>query len=82
MIVLLQFIGLVLIGIAAYSKVEVMKNLRLPILGGIIACGVFLLLIAMVGVIGAIRHSQVMLFFVSFMIQFFVLLPLFKGLGL
>eukprot|EP00794_Sanderia_malayensis_P003235 gene3235-3715_t len=57
------FIGLLLIGIAAYSKVEVMKNLSLPILGGIIACGVFLLLIAIIGVVGAIRHSQVMLFF-------------------
>ncbi|KAG7278477.1 hypothetical protein CRUP_038772 [Coryphaenoides rupestris] len=33
------------------------------IIGGVIAVGVFLLLIAIVGLIGAIHHHQVMLFF-------------------
>jgi len=42
------------------------KITSLPILGGVIACGVFLLLVAIMGVVGAIRHSQVILFFVSF----------------
>lgn len=36
------------------------------IIGGVIAVGVFLLLIAIVGLIGAMHHHQVMLFFVSF----------------
>ena len=62
----LQFLGLTLIGVAAYSKAEVMKNLSIPILGGVIACGVFILFTAILGLAGAIRHSQVMLFFVSF----------------
>ena len=39
-----------------------------PALGGVIACGVFLLLIAILGLIGAIRHNQIILFFVSFQI--------------
>lgn len=36
------------------------------IIGGVIAVGVFLLLIAIVGLFGALHHHQVMLFFVSF----------------
>ena len=35
----------------------------LPIIGGITASGVFLLFISVVGLIGAMRHHQVMLFF-------------------
>ena len=62
----LQFLGLILIGVTAYAKVKIIQQLSLPILGGVIACGVFVILIALIGLIGAIRHSQVMLFFVSF----------------
>lgn len=61
-----QFIALVLICVAVYAKVSA-KITSLPILGGVIACGVFLLLVAIMGVVGAIRHSQVILFFVSFL---------------
>jgi len=61
----LQFIALVVICVAVYAKVSA-KITSLPILGGVIACGVFLLLVAIMGVVGAIRHSQVILFFVSF----------------
>ena len=39
---------------------------NLPIIGGILACGVFLILISILGLIGAIKHHQVLLFFVSF----------------
>ena len=48
----------------------------LPIIGGITASGVFLLFISVVGLIGAIKHHQVMLFFymvvlfLIFVIQF------------
>ena len=31
----------------------------LPIVGGITACGIFLLMISVIGLIGAIRHHQV-----------------------
>ena len=35
----------------------------LPIVGGITASGVFLLFVSVVGLIGAMKHHQVMLFF-------------------
>lgn len=56
------FIGLILIGIAAYGKKESIL-VSIPALGGVIACGVFLVLIAILGLIGAIRHNQIILFF-------------------
>ena len=31
----------------------------LPIVGGITACGIFLLMISVIGLIGAVRHHQV-----------------------
>ena len=66
-----QFIALVLICVAVYAKVstKVTIDVSLPIVGGVIACGVFLLLVAIMGVAGAIRHSQVILFFVSFTLR-------------
>ena len=64
----LQFIALILICVAVYAKVSA-KITSLPILGGVIACGVFLLLVAIMGVVGAVRHSQVILFFVSFALR-------------
>lgn len=57
--------GLLLIGVAAWGKgFGIVSSIH--IIGGVIAVGVFLLLIAIVGLIGAIHHHQVMLFFVSF----------------
>ncbi|XP_040570319.1 tetraspanin-13 isoform X2 [Lepeophtheirus salmonis] len=50
----------------------------LPIVGGIVACGVGLLLVALLGLVGIIKHHQVMLFFYMcilfgiFLIQFSV----------
>eukprot|EP00063_Salmo_salar_P027554 XP_014002389.1 PREDICTED: tetraspanin-31-like [Salmo salar] len=61
--------GLLLIGVAAWGK-------ELGIMGVVIAVGFFLLLIAIVELIGAIRHHQVMLFFyililfLVFLVQF------------
>ena len=56
------FIGVVLISIAAYGKKESIL-VSLPVLGAVIACGVFLILVAVFGLIGAVRHNQVILFF-------------------
>lgn len=54
-----------MIGVAAWGKgFGVVSSIH--IIGGVIAVGVFLLLIAIVGLIGALHHHQVMLFFVSF----------------
>ncbi|XP_015676052.1 tetraspanin-31 isoform X1 [Protobothrops mucrosquamatus] len=55
-------VGLLLIGVAAWGK-EFGIVPSLNIIGGVIAVGFFLLLIAIVGLIGAINHHQVMLFF-------------------
>jgi len=39
---------------------------NLPIVGGILACGILLILISLLGLYGAAKHHQVVLFFVSF----------------
>lgn len=57
-----MLVGLLLIGVAAWGK-EFGTVSSIHIIGGVIAVGVFLLLIAIVGLIGAIHHHQVMLFF-------------------
>lgn len=62
----LQLVGLLLIGVAAWGKGFGLVS-SIHIIGGVIAVGVFLLLIAIVGLIGALHHHQVMLFFVSFL---------------
>ena len=60
-----QMVGLLLIAVAAWGKGFGLVS-SIHIIGGVIAVGVFLLLIAMVGLVGAVHHHQVMLFFVSF----------------
>ncbi|CAL1298544.1 unnamed protein product, partial [Larinioides sclopetarius] len=72
---LFQLVSFILIGVAAYSRAaSIITNLA--IVGGIIACGVFLFLLSLMGLIGAIRHHQVLLFFymlilfLLFIIQF------------
>ncbi|GCB72912.1 tetraspanin-31 isoform X2 [Scyliorhinus torazame] len=68
-------VGLLLIGVAAWGKSYGIVS-SINIIGGVIAVGVFLLLIAVVGLIGAVNHHQVMLFFymvilfLVFVIQF------------
>uniref|UniRef100_H3AJS2 Tetraspanin 31 n=1 Tax=Latimeria chalumnae TaxID=7897 RepID=H3AJS2_LATCH len=63
--VVYMLVGLLLIGVAAWGKgFGIVSSIH--IIGGVIAVGVFLLLIAVVGLIGAVNHHQVMLFFVSF----------------
>jgi len=58
-------VSFILIGLAAYAKAAA-YIVDISVMGGIIACGVFLLIIASVGVIGTVLHHQVTLFFVSF----------------
>ncbi|XP_069119607.1 tetraspanin-31-like isoform X1 [Argopecten irradians] len=68
--VLYIFVSFILIGVAAYGRVVAIVT-NLTLVGGIIACGVFLFIIALIGLIGAIRHHQVLLFF--YMIILFML---------
>jgi len=70
-------VAFILIGVAAAGKSSNLLT-SLPVIGGIVACGVFLLFVAIVGILGAIKHHQVMLFFYMmvlfsiFVIQFSV----------
>ncbi|XP_028654491.1 tetraspanin-31 [Erpetoichthys calabaricus] len=73
--VVYMLVGLLLIGVAAWGKgFGIVSSIH--IIGGVIAVGVFLLLISFVGLIGAVNHHQVMLFFymvilfLVFLIQF------------
>ncbi|KAK2491674.1 hypothetical protein MC885_007203, partial [Smutsia gigantea] len=58
----LQLVSLLLIGIAAWGiGFGLISSLR--VVGVVIAVGIFLFLIALVGLIGAVKHHQVLLFF-------------------
>lgn len=63
-------ISIILISLAAYAK-AVAIIATVSVMGGVIACGVFLLLIAIIGLVGAVKHHQVLLFF--YMIILFLL---------
>ncbi|XP_047100395.1 tetraspanin-13 isoform X1 [Schistocerca piceifrons] len=70
-------VAFILIGVAVYGRATPLGE-NLPIIGGILACGVFLILISILGLIGAIKHHQVLLFFymlilfLLFLVQFSV----------
>jgi len=54
-----------MIALAAYGKfVAVVETVT--VMSGFLVCGVLLLLVSVIGLIGAVRHQQVVLFFVSF----------------
>ena len=61
----LQIVGLTLIIVPVYSKISAVFT-SWPIVGGTIACGVFMMLMSVAGIYGAIKHHQIILFFVSF----------------
>ncbi|XP_036025921.1 tetraspanin-31 [Onychomys torridus] len=60
--VVYMLVGLLLIGVAAWGKGLGLVS-SIHIIGGVIAVGVFLLLIAVAGLVGAVKHHQVLLFF-------------------
>ena len=60
-----QILALIIITLPVYFKVNALLK-SWPINGGIIAAGVFLLLVAIAGIYGAWRQHQIILFFVSF----------------
>lgn len=55
----LQVVGALLIGSAAYGN----RFTDLPIIPSVIACGVVLISLALMGLYGAVKHHQVTLFF-------------------
>ncbi|XP_046357462.1 tetraspanin-13-like isoform X1 [Haliotis rufescens] len=68
--VLYILISFILIGVAAYGRVVAIVT-SLTLVGSLITCGVVLFFISLIGLIGAVKHHQVMLFF--YMIILFVL---------
>ncbi|CAG2103520.1 unnamed protein product [Medioppia subpectinata] len=62
--ILYILVSFILVGVAAYGMAA-SKVTSIAIIGGIIACGVFLFLLSLVGLVGARKHHQVLLFFVS-----------------
>lgn len=68
--ILYVLVGFLLIGVGVYGRAASIVT-NLPIIGGILACGIILILISMLGLAGAIKHHQVMLFF--YMIILFLL---------
>lgn len=60
-----QVVAFILIGVAVYGKASALGT-NIPVISGILACGVFLFLVSILGLIGAVKHHQVILFFVSF----------------
>lgn len=68
--ILYVVVGAILISVGVYSRASSLVT-NLPIVGGILACGVFLILLSVLGLAGAVKHHQVMLFF--YMVILFVL---------
>ncbi|XP_071763250.1 tetraspanin-13-like [Centroberyx gerrardi] len=75
--VLYVMVSLLLIGVAAWGKwFDLVSSIR--VVAGVIGVGIFLFLVAFVGLCGAMRHHQVLLFFymiilfLVFVVQFSV----------
>jgi len=70
-------VSFLLIGVATYGKSSAVIE-SLPVLGGIVASGVFLLFVAVFGLLATLKHHQIMLFLymiilsLIFIIQFSV----------
>ncbi|XP_071397084.1 tetraspanin-31-like [Centroberyx affinis] len=63
--ILYVMVSLLMIGIAAWGKWFGLVS-SFQVVGGVIGVGVFLFFVALAGLIGAMKHHQVLLFFVSF----------------
>ncbi|XP_050405559.1 tetraspanin-13 isoform X2 [Patella vulgata] len=68
--ILYFIVAIILIGVAAYGRVASLVT-SLTLVGSVITCGVILFFIALIGLVGSIRHHQVLLFF--YMIILFLL---------
>lgn len=69
-----MIVGLTLVVIPAGAKLSAVFT-SWPIVGGAIACGVFMMLMALAGIYGAVKHHQIILFFYMavMIIIFFIL---------
>ncbi|KAJ7384155.1 Tetraspanin-13 [Desmophyllum pertusum] len=72
--IIYMIIGFTLILSPVYSKFAKIFT-SWPIVGGTIACGVFIMLIAAAGIYGAVKHHQIILFFfMAVMVIIFIIL--------
>ncbi|XP_028820318.1 tetraspanin-13b [Denticeps clupeoides] len=75
--ILYVMVSLLMIGIAAWGKWFGLVS-SFQVVGGVVAVGVFLFFVALAGLVGAMKHHQVLLFFymivlfVVFVVQFSV----------
>lgn len=60
-----QLVSLLLVGVAAWGKWFSLVS-SISVVAGVIGVGIFLFLVALVGLCGALKHHQILLFFVSF----------------
>ncbi|XP_059196196.1 tetraspanin-13a [Centropristis striata] len=75
--ILYVLVSLLLVGVAAWGKwFDLVSSIR--VVAGVIGVGIFLFLVALVGLCGALKHHQVLLFFyiiilfIVFVVQFSV----------
>ncbi|KAL3278970.1 hypothetical protein HHI36_016488 [Cryptolaemus montrouzieri] len=68
--ILYILVASILISVAVYGRAATIVT-DLPIVGVLIACGIILIMISMLGLLGAVKHHQVMLFF--YMVILFLL---------
>ena len=61
-----QMVSLFLIGLVIAARTLAYNYTSVPILIGVAIVASFLFLVAIVGLVGACKHHQVILFFVSF----------------
>lgn len=67
-----QMVSLLMVGVAAWGKwFGLVSSFR--VMAAVIAVGLFLFLVAIVGLCGAVKHHQVLLFFVSLRMTHFLL---------
>lgn len=73
--ILYMIVGLTLVVVPAYTKISSVFT-SWSIVGGAIACGVFMMLMSLAGIYGTVRHHQIILFFYMavMVIIFFILL--------
>ncbi|XP_033121373.1 tetraspanin-31-B-like isoform X1 [Anneissia japonica] len=73
-------VSIILISVAATAQYAAVVT-STSVIGGIIACGVFLLIVALIGLVGAIKHHQVLLFFYMVILVLLFLIQLFVSIG-
>ncbi|XP_071941458.1 tetraspanin-31-like isoform X2 [Antedon mediterranea] len=73
-------VSIILISVAATAKYAAVVT-STSVIGGIIACGVFLLIVALIGLVGAVKHHQVLLFFYMVILVLLFLIEMFVSIA-